>query len=980
MTPERWHRIKELFESALERPPEERYVFLDHACDGDEFLRKEVESLIASHEQTGSFIDSPAYELGAELLTEDHAELAVGQRIAHYEIVALLGSGGMGEVYLAHDTKLGREIALKLLPVQFTTNKDRLRRFEQEAHAASTLSHPNVCVIYEVGETEQGRHYIAMEYVDGVTLRQHMTEARLKLSEVLDVAVQVASGLAAAHDLGVVHRDVKPENIMLRRDGYIKVLDFGLAKLTEHPTTNFTTAAGAPVKTDTGVVMGTVGYMSPEQVRGEDADHRSDIFSFGSILYEMLSGQRAFRRETMAETMTAILKEEPPELSETKAKISLPLEKILRRCLEKKLERRFQSANDLAFALEALSTPSGSGLQPATSMTAATDGRAVAGRTWFTRNGLLAWVAAGVLFVAALILAIPYFFQRAPAAPAMTRFIISPPEKLIIESLALSPDGIRLAFSGRDESGKTLIWIRALDTLMTQALPGTEGARFPFWSPDSRSIGFFADSKLKRIEIAGGSIQMLADTSLEPRGASWGHDGTILFSPGTLSPIYRVSATGSSTSPVTEIVQSRNENSHRWPYWLPDGRHFIYFARGAQKEKQALFLASLDSTNPKLLLNVASSVAYMPADISSRSPGLLLFMRDRALMAQPFDADKQKLFGEPHAIAEDVMHYGEIGPTDLGVFSISTNGVLCYQTGDKSVSQLTWFDRSGKQLGTVGSAGSFIEPALSPDGKRVAVTMEKEGDPADIWILELARSTFTRFTFAPHLDQRPSWSPDGSRIVFGSDRNGFGELYQKLSNGVGSDELLLAGHPDQNMMPDDWSLDGRFIIYNGGRTGTSSDLWILPLEGDLKPYPFLQTQFNESHAKFSPNVKWVAYVSDETGRAEVYVQSFPASGGKWQISIGGGDQPQWRRDGKELFYLSPERKIMAVQVKSGATFEIGVPAPLFQTGVNPTTSTNARNNYVIAADGQRFLVNNVVPETASKPVTVVLNWPVQLKK
>ncbi|HXM51436.1 MAG TPA: protein kinase [Pyrinomonadaceae bacterium] len=920
--------------------------------------------------------------------TESHLSLATdvtvpsGTKLGRYEIRSKLGEGGMGEVYLARDGKLNRNVAIKVLPAALSQDKDRLRRFEQEAQAAGALNHSNILAVYDVG-MHDGSPYIVSELLEGEELREQFKDGPLSQRKALDYAQQITQGLAAAHERGITHRDLKPENLFITNDGRVKILDFGLAKL--RPERNESVSSEiATLKqiTDPGTVMGTVGYMSPEQIRGAEADHRSDIFSFGAILYEMLAGQRAFQRETTAETMTAILREEPPELSETNTKTSLPLEKIVRRCLEKKPERRFQSTSDLGFALEALAMPLSSGFETGTSARAATDDHAVAGRTWFVRNARWAWIAAGVSLVSVLGLAIPYLFRTNQTVPTVTRLTISLPEKLIIESLALSPDGTRLALSGRDESGKTLIWIRALDTLTPQALTGTEGARFPFWSPDSRSVGFFADSKLKRIEIANGSIQMLADTSLEPRGASWGRDGTILFSPRTGSPLYRVSASGGSASQVTEMDQSRDENSHRWPYWLPDGRHFIYFARGAKKEKQALFLASLDSRVPKLLLNVESSVAYMPPDISSRSPGLLLFMRERALMAQSFDAEKQELSGEPYAIAEDVVHYGEIGPTDLGIFSISANGVLCYQTGSQSMSQLTWFDRAGKELGTAGPAGSFIEPALSPDGQRVAVTLEKEapGDPADIWILELARGAFTRLTFASHLDQRPSWSPDGSRIVFGSDRNGFFELYQKTSSGTGSDELLLSGQKDQFMLAEDWSLDGRFIIYGVGRSTLNNDLDILPLEGDRKPFPFLQTQFNESHARFSPDVKWIAYVSDESGRAEVYVQSFPASGGKWQISAGGGDQPQWRRDGKELFYLSPDRKIMAVQVKTGATFETGVPTPLFQTGVNPTTSTNARNNYVVAADGQRFLVNNIVPESASKPITVILNWTAQLKK
>jgi eukaryotic-like serine/threonine-protein kinase len=589
----------------------------------------------------------------------------------------------------------------------------------------------------------------------------------------------------------------------------------------------------------------------------------------------------------------------------------------------------------------------------------------------------LQWIAAGVLLLAAIVLAIPYLFHQASAPSAVQRFTIAPPEKLIIgDSLALSPDGRRLAFTGTDESGKTLLWIRALDTLAPQPLPGTDGARFPFWSPDSRYIGFFADSKLKKIEASEGATQTLADASIEPRGATWSRDGTILFSPGTLSPIFRVSTTGGSASALTEIDTSRGESSHRWPCFLPDGRHFIFFARGPKKENQAIFVGSVESKDRKLLLNVESSVAYEPPD-SSSAPGLLLFVRDRTLMAQPFDADKLQLSGEPYAIAEDVMHYGEIGPTALGIFSISMNGVLCYQTGNRETSQLTWFDRSGKEIGKAGSPGLYNEPALSPDGQRVALNSDTR-ELGDIWILELPRDTFTRFTFDPNTDRRPVWSPDGNRVVFTSNRTGHDSLYQRLATGGGGDELLLSS--DHGMIADDWSPDGQSLLYEDNRAGTDSDLWILPMTGDRKPLPFLQTEFDETHAQFSPDGRWIVYVSNESGRSEVYVQSFPSSGGKWQVSVGGGDQPQWRRDGKEIFYMGPDRKMMAVSVIAGVSFQTAAPAPLFQTRVETSNLTGPRNNYVVAADGQRFLVNNLVLDRASQPITVVLNWTAQLKK
>ncbi len=904
--------------------------------------------------------------------------------IGQYSVLSKIGEGGMGEVYRARDTKIGRDVAIKVLPTAFSADAERLRRFEQEAQAAGALNHPNILVIYDIGAASKesgGAPYIVAELLEGEELRAKLNDGAITPRKAVEYAQQIASGLAAAHEKGIVHRDLKPENLFVTKDDRVKILDFGLAKL--RPDRNV--AVGSEVATqkqltDPGVIMGTVGYMSPEQVRGQEADHRSDIFSFGVILYEMLCGSRAFQRETTAETMTAILKEEPPDITETNSKVPAQLERIVRRCLEKRPEHRFHSASDLRFALEALSGIQGSGAT-APVITAEHASIGLRGKL----RDRLAWIVAALLLVSTLALAALLFRHTEPLAQTMRFTLSAPAHTNYGDSLALSPDGRQLAFVVTGDPAEAGLWVRSLDSVTTRKLPDTDEASFPFWSPDSHSIGFFAHGKLKRIDVAGGPSQTLADASVDPRGGTWGPDGTILFGPNTTSPLFKVSAAGGPATPVTELDKTRGQTTHRWPWFLPDGRHFLYLARANlslsnQEQSEGIFVGSLDSKEVKFLVSTKLFAAYASPPSNARgTAGYLLFVRDKTLMAQVFDPGKLQLSGEPVTVAEGVLSYPtQIGPTGYAAFSASANDHLSYLSGDSPVTQLAWLDRAGKLLGTLGPAGLFNQPMLSPDGQRVAMNNESLGQ-GDIWILELKRGTSTRFTFDPARDVSALWSPDGTRIVFGSDRGGQWGLYQKISSGAGSDELLL--RTGQTTFPDDWSLDGRFIIYEiDGGPKTKFDLWVLPLFGDRKPFPFLQTEFTEQHAQFSPDGRFIAYVSDESGRAEVYVQSFPASGGKWQVSTGGGDQPQWRRDGRELFYVAPDKNLMAVTDTLGATFEAGTPVQLFKTRVPQSTLIGERNNFAVAPDGQRLLVNNVVEDSASQPITVVLNWTAQFKK
>jgi len=886
--------------------------------------------------------------------------LSPNTRLGRYEIRSLLGEGGMGEVYLARDPKLGRDVAIKVLPAQFSADAERLARFEQEASAAGALNHPNVLAVHDVGQHD-GAPFVVSELLEGETLREKLRGAPLSQRKAVDYASQIARGLAAAHERGIVHRDLKPENIFITSDGRAKILDFGLAKLTrgdgQQSQTEILTRR---LDTDPGAVMGTVGYMAPEQVRRKKVDQRADIFSFGAVLYEMLTGRRAFRGESAADTLSAVLREDPPALSESNRDVSPALERLVLHCLEKDPAARFHSANDLAFALEALSGATHlSGEQAATT-------RALAGRG-VRRRELVAWGVAGAALLAASLTLVLPFLRRAPqeAPAAAARFLLAPPGAgQVIGAPLISPDGRRVVLVVRDAAGKQNLWLRPLDALDAQQLAGTEAGDQPFWSPDGRSIGFIAAGKLKKLDVSGGPAQTLSDAISV--GGAWNRDGVILFARSTTEGLYRIPAAGGTPEPLTTLDKSRNEYVHAWPHFLPDGRHFLYVAGTSPREQSAVFLGSLDSKQPRLLLDVESSVAYAP-------PGYLLYALEGTLVARPFDAGRLELTGEAVPVVKQI---GFTLGNARAHFSVSETGTLLYRPSAAAAdTQLVWFDRAGKQLDTVGAAGHYSDIRLSPDGKRVAFQrLDPEKGASDVWLLELARGTTSRLTFDPANDGDAVWSPDGSRVVFSSTREGLPNLYQKLSSGAGGEELLLK--TEDSKIANDWSPDGRHVLYNA-MSRQSFDLWVLPLFGERRPEPFVRSDFQDTSGRFSPDGRFVAYTSDESGRFEVYVQSFPATGGKWQVSNGGGASPRWRRDGRELFYLSADGKLMAVEVDgSSDTFKAGVPGPLFEPRVG---SISGDSPYDVAADGRRFLVKVPVEETAPAPVTVVLNWTADLK-
>jgi len=889
--------------------------------------------------------------------------LSAGTKLGPYEILSPLGAGGMGEVYKARDTRLDRTVAIKVLPSHLSSSSEVRQRFEREAKTISALSHPHICALYDVGN-QDGVEYLVMEYLEGETIADRLAKGALALEQTLRYGIEIADALDRAHRQGIVHRDLKPGNVMLTKSG-VKLLDFGLAKAiapsSALPLTSLPTQA-SPV-TQEGTILGTFQYMAPEQLEGKDADGRTDIFAFGATLYEMATGRKAFSGATQASLISAILRDDPQPISRVQTMSPPALDRVVKTCLAKDPEDRWQSAADIKRELGWVAEGPSVGV-PGTAATG-----------WRNRERV-AWAVSGILLLALLgsLAALLRIARSQPAAAPVTRFAVLPPGKSTFtapgESAssqpALSPDGRALAFVAY-AGGRHLIWIRPLGSLTAQALDGTEYGSYPFWSPDGQSLGFFAHGKLKRIAVSGGPPQTLCDASAG-RGAAWSRDGVIVFTPTQAEALYRIPAGGGAVTPATTLDTSRGELSHRWPSFLPDGRRFLYWTRSLKASNIGIRVGSLDSKNVTSLLPADGMAAYA-------RQGHLLFVRQGALLAQSFDPRSLNLSGEPLRVAEPL---GFGSPPGYATFSVADSGVLAYVLGVSPNRELVWFDRGGKQLGSVGEPGIYISPALSPDEKRVAVGVR---DPrtasADIWLVDLARGIRSRFTFDPANETTARWSPDGSRVVFSSNREGFTNFYEKSSSGAGEEKPVFRS--DQDKFLTDLSQDGRFLAYHTAGPRTGWDVWVLPLSGDRKPIPFVQTEFSDAQGQFSPDGKWLAYASDESGIFEVYVRPFPAPGGKWQVSTSGGTQPQWRRDGKELFYLSEEARLMAVEVKADSTFEASAPKQLFQARF-PTASAPFGRTYTVTSDGQRFLVTRLMEEDRAIPITVVLNWAAELKK
>ncbi len=990
MTPERWRRANQLFHDARELAPEERAAFLDATCADDEALRRELLAMLAAAQADDHQFSAPVWEKAAKAMpvAEDaevaKMQLAPGQRLGHYEVLNHLESGGMGEVWLAHDTRLGRRVALKLLPARFTTDAERVRRFELEARATSALNHPNILTVHDIGNHE-GAPYIVAEWLEGAELRALLppqAEAdALPIGAALDYARQIAAGLAAAHEKGIVHRDLKPENLFVTNDGRVKILDFGLAKLKPQRFAGDVDSRNPQERqnrlTDAGVIMGTVGYMSPEQVRGEDIDQRSDLFSFGLILYEMLAGQQPFQRGSMAETMAAILKEEPPglaELSETKKQIGPQLEKIVRHCLEKKPELRFQSARDLGFALEALSSPSGA--RPETQLeTAASAAPESVGKTRLFGDARMAWMVAAALLIGMLGFALAYF-RRAPAESRLNYTYLRLPENTIstdVSGAVLSPDGLHMVTTAVT-NGINRLWLYSFDAPAPKLLPGTEGGHLPFWAPNSQSIGFFDYRKLKRIDLSGGMPTTLCDAPIGTGGA-WNGRGDILFATQINgSGLYRVSEAGGTGTPITSLDATRFETGHNNPSFLPDGRHFIFFTQAGQPDYRGIRLGSLD--DPLLPLKT-SFLLRADAKAEYSTAGYLLFVRERKILAQQFDPAKLSLSGEPILVTPEQVYYEP--PFRYADLSVVSDQLLLYRSGGNPNTQLTWFDRSGRQLREVCDPGQYRSMRLAPDGRQVLLDRnDPQVETSDIWKFDLERETGIPLTSNPGVDTYPIWAPDGRRMVFVSNRDGVWGIYQKGVSGDDNEELLLKGD-QQLLFTSDWSPDGRFIVYRKHNGKTRVDIELLPLAGDRQPRSYLATPSTETYGSLSPDGRWLAYQSDESDhRLEIYVQSFPEPGRKTRISKSGGQLARWRRDGKELYFVAADDKLMAVPVETGASFTAGTPVPLFYVGSYGRRLD--RYVYDVSADGQKFLLIRQLEDASMRPLTVVRNWTALLKK
>jgi eukaryotic-like serine/threonine-protein kinase len=894
--------------------------------------------------------------------------LSSGTKLGPYEIQSLLGAGGMGEVYRAADSRLGRDVALKVLPEAFARNVERMVRFEREAKVLASLNHPNIASIYGIEESSAARALV-MELVEGPTVAERMRQRAIPLEDALPIAKQICEALEYAHERGVIHRDLKPANVKLTLDGSVKLLDFGLAKALEGETTAgdiFSSPTISHLATQAGLILGTAAYMSPEQAKGKAVDRRADIWAFGCVLYEMLTSKQAFNGETATDVLAAVIKEQP-EWAALPANTPPRLQELLRRCLTKDLRQRLQAIGEARIALDMVA----SGIPDIAP--ASEPAQRPSTQPWLR---LLPWA---LLTIAVLALVVVGYIGRSSNPQQIIISQIAPPENMNFAVSGdfpgppvLSPDGQRLAFVALGSDSKQKLWVRLLNSVSAHALEGTAGATFPFWSADSRSLAFFAEGKLNRIDAGGGPVIAITDAP-QGRGGAWGPDGTILYSPNTGSSLYRVEASGGTSQLMTKLDASRQETSHRWPVFLPDGKHFLFFAyTNLPQQNDSTYAASLDGGEPKLLLRGDSNAVYA-------LPGYLLFVRQRTLMAQRFDANNRSLIGDAVALVENAEVNSFIR---RGTFTVSENGILAYQSGNdlSQDTRLLWFDRSGKQIEETGEHGNYGTVSLSPDGKKLAFAMWARGNSSslNIWVYDLVRRIPTRLTFSTGNDGQPCWSPDGKTIAFVSAlTGGLRHLYQKAADGTGNISPLVEDEGEESKPS--FSSDGRYVIFERqAQTSSYGEIWALPLFGDRKALPVLQNpQVNMFHPALSPDGKWLAYMSPESGRPDVFVIPFRQGSGRWEVSTAGGRFPRWRHDGKELFYISLDNKIMSAEIASaGESFAVGKLTPLFS--VNPAFTSGWP--YDVSADGKKFVIDTQVAQNSTQPLTLVLNWPALLKK
>jgi eukaryotic-like serine/threonine-protein kinase len=873
-----------------------------------------------------------------------------GGRIGPYEILSSLGAGGMGEVYKAMDPRLDRIVALKVLPPDLASDPARLRRFTHESQLLSKLNHPHIVTVHECGQ-DGSTSYMAMEYVEGRTLQGLLRTGPLPARKLLDVSVQMAAGLASAHEAGIIHRDLKPGNVMLSKDGFVKIVDFGLAKATGGPPA--TDDSATSTRSHPGQLVGTIEYMSPEQATGDRLDFRSDQFSLGVVLYEMASGIRPFHRETAMDTLAAIRHHEPLPLSKVRPDLPAPLSWIVDRCLSKDPAERFSSTRDLANDLASLREHLVD-LAPRR-------------RTTWARTSLSAAAVAVPLVLLGVL-----FWPRPRPPEAAVRFAVQPPADAFFNSdtarpapPALSPDSRLLVFGARDPAGRSLLWVRPLDALEARPLPGTENATYPFWSPDSRFIGFFADGKLKKIPAAGGAVQTLGDAR-DGRGGAWSPKGDIVFAPDNEGPLHRIAAVGGASEAVTRLdTPGRPGLSHRWPQFLPDGERFLYTVLSVPPQPASeVHAGSLRARDSRLLLTNASNAVFV-------APNHLLFAREGTLMDASFDPGALTAAGEPIPVAERVHRHRY----RRNAAFTATERALVYQSDPmQEGARLVWVDRTGSEAGSVGAPADYGGLRLSPTGDRAAVEIrDSRTGNMDVWILELARGVATRLTSGAQVSDCPNWAPSGDSVLFTSNRSGRFDLYRRALSSP-SDELVLL--TDRDKTPTDWSADGRVVVFDHGAPSPTWDIWFWSADSK-QATPFLATAFNERDGRLSPDGRWIAYASDESGAFEVYVRSFPRPGFKRQVSGEGGSQPVWRRDGKELFYLAANDRLMAVATRLGETFAADAPRPLF--GRRLAASSSDSPLYDATPDGRRFLLSVRSDPSVAPALSVVLNWTGDLR-
>jgi eukaryotic-like serine/threonine-protein kinase len=903
-------------------------------------------------------------------LGEEDILLTAGTKLGPYEIQSPLGAGGMGEVYRARDTRLDRTVAIKVLASHLSASLELKQRMEREARAISSLNHSHICQLYDIG-SQDGTDFLVMEFLVGETLASRLHRGALPLNEVFAVGMQVAQALEVAHRHGFVHRDLKPGNIMLTPSG-AKLMDFGLAKplgaqtLASGSAPSFTAAptmsGRSPMSplTTAGSIVGTIQYMAPEQIEGKEADARSDIFSFGAVLYEMTTGKRAFEGKSQISVASSILEKDPEPLSVVKPVTPPAFQHVVTTCLQKNPEDRFQTAHDVRLQLKWIAE---GGSAPAVTAALPTVGR---------KRERLGWTA-GIVAAAILgAIAGTLLYRPAQSAP-LVRTVINAPENASLRLTGdfagppvLSPDGKFVAFTAAAGGlqSKTTLWVRPMDKLEAQMLAGTEGATFPFWSPDSRSLGFFADNKLRTVDLNGGAPLTLCDANFG-RGGTWGPDGVIVFTPDTQKALVRISANGGTPTQVTRLDLAQH-TSHRWPFFLPDGKHFLYLAIVHDPSKAAnntLYYASLDGRENRPLFHSQSNAIY--------ANGFLLFARGSQLMAQAFDPTSGTLSGDLQSVANGMVN--DVATWHMDV-SASGNGLLVMGSGGAADWQLVWMDRSGKQIGVAADKLSDMQSArLSPQGDRIAFAMDTGQN--DVWVLDLARGIRTRLTFGPVSNTFPVWSPDGKWIIYNSDRNGHSTFFRKASDGSGAEELLLTN--EQIGIPSDWSRDGKYLIYASGPVGyTNWEIWALPLEGERKPRLVVPHGANGSsgYGRLSPDGRWLAYASTESGKPEVYVVPFGGGQGRWQVSADGGSQPAWSQDGKELYYASQTFSVVTVPVKEVN----GIPQ--FGSAQTLTTTAAAPNIFFdVTPDGKKVLLP-LVSQQVNQSITVVTNWTAGLKK